>query len=519
MFGLTFCRTGRETQGANRKNRGFLGKIGRFARNETGSVMVWVAVALIPVVGMLGLATDAARGYLVKARLSMALDAAALAAGPHLQDSSKMNAEIQKFFAVNFPPGFMGSTVTGPTPVVGNDGQSLTLSANATIDSSFMRLLQIDQIPVAATTEVTRENQYMEVVISFDMSGSMGSWQGNKKKLTWARDAAKNLVNILHGDNTVSDKLKIGLVPWNSKVNVTINGSTYTGTTRQNIPAYNRTPVFKLSRGAPTYHTNFKVMSRLWYANNSPVPLSRNPSSGWNGCVYARFVTPDDGIPGNDSDIFRGPTDSPNGDWRGWEPVRDGEGEPVSPGRCEIAEAFGGGECTRCLQHGITPLTQTKQDMIDAINELIYPGGSTNIAQGLAWAWRVLMPDAPFTEAWTDDFIESQGAKRLRAIVLLSDGAQHGANGDAYKGQMGQGNSARANLDPRLLQLASNVKAEGVIVYVIQFGTPDSNLMALLKSVASSDSAPHYFYAPDGETLQSVFHAIGNDLSQLRISK
>lgn len=527
MFGITVANAGREMRayasgliGKSGRISGGTHRFARFARNEAGSVMVWVAVALIPVVGMLGLATDAARGYLVKARLSMALDAAALAAAPHLQDSSKMNAEITKFFNVNFPPGFMGSTLTGPTPVVSADGQSLTLTANAMIDSTFMRLLHIDQIPVAGTTEVTRENQFMEIVVSIDMSGSMGSGIGNTTRIAGARTAAKTLVNILHGDKAFSEKLKIGLVPWNAKVNVT-TGATYTGTTTQNIPSYTRTPIFNINKGAPTYHSNSKVMSKVWFANNSPVPLSRNPSSNWKGCVFARFVVTDDGIPENDADIFYSNLDSPNGDWRGWEPIRANDGEPVSGGKCELANAFGGPECSKCLQYGITPLTQTKQTMIDAINALQYPNGSTNIPQGLAWAWRVLMPAAPFTEAWTDAEVSASGGSRTRAIVLLSDGENQCWNGDAYKRVFGPAASimCRDALSARLQLLAANVKADGVIVYVIQFGNSSGTLATLLKGVATSTGAPHYHYAPDAAALQSVFTTIANNLSTLRLSK
>ncbi len=508
------------TASAGTTPRGVLAGFRRFARNETGSIMVWVGLALFPVIGLLGLATDAARGYMVKARLSLALDSAALAAAPHMQNTAKMNAEITKFFNVNFPPGYMGASVTGPTPVISADGQTLTLNANATIDTTFTRLLQFDNIPVRAATEVTRESQFMEVVLSIDMSGSMGSSSGNTTRIGAARDAATTLVNILHGDKAVSDKLKIGLVPWNAKVNVT-TGAAYTGKSTTNIPNYTRTPIFKYSAGSPTWHSNYKNMSKVWYANNSPVPLSRNPGSNWEGCVYARFVVPDDSITENDADIFRGPIDSPNGDWRGWEPIREDEGEPKSGGSCELADAFGGPECTRCLGHGITPLTQTKQTMLDAIAALQSPNGSTNIPQGLAWAWRVVMPDAPFTEGWTDAEITAAGAERTRAIVLLSDGANQCWNGDAYKRAFGPAASiaCRDALNARLQLLAANVKAEGIIIYVIQFGFSSGELATLLKGVATSPEAPHYHFAPDADALQAVFTTIANNLSSLRISK
>lgn len=501
-----------------RENRSFLQRI---ARDRGGAVMVWVGVAMIPVIGMLGVATDAARGYLVKARLSQALDAAGLAGAQSMHDSVLLAAEIQKYFDANFPPGFMGATVTGPTFSVGPNQETLTLSANASIDTSFMRVLGKDVMPVASTTEITRKTQFMEVVLAIDMSGSMGSWTGGKTRIQSAREAAVELVNILFGENATKDLLKIGVVPWNGKVNVTRNGEAYTGTTTEIIPAYNRTPVFKLSKGPPTYHTNSKVMTKLWYANNSPVPLSRNPQANWSGCVYSRFVVTDDGIPGNDADIIYGPLDSPNGDWRGWEPIREDEGEPVSGGTCEMNAAFGTGECTSCLSHGITPLSNTKQTLIDAINELTSPTGTTNITQGLGWAWRVLMPEAPFTEAFTDEEVANGGGSRVRAIILLTDGENFGGSGDGYKAVFGTGTGGGTGpaMDGRLTQLAANVKAGGTLIYTIQFANAGGALETLMKNVATEPKAPYYHYAPDGDTLKAVFKQVANALSELRVSK
>jgi hypothetical protein len=56
-------------------------KASTWLRQESGSIQVLYALALIPMIGALGLATDTARGYLVKARLSQSVDAAVLAGG------------------------------------------------------------------------------------------------------------------------------------------------------------------------------------------------------------------------------------------------------------------------------------------------------------------------------------------------------------------------------------------------------------------------------------------------------
>ncbi|MBK18809.1 MAG: hypothetical protein CMM52_08235 [Rhodospirillaceae bacterium] len=184
----------------------------------------------------------------------------------------------------------------------------------------------------------------------------------------------------------------------------------------------------------------------------------------------------------------------------------------LSGGTC--SSAVGGSECRPCLSHGITALRNVKQEVLDAINELQSPTGTTNIPQGLGWAWRVLTPGAPFTEA-----DPNPPGDRQQAIVLLTDGENYGGSGDGYKGVFGVGSAAQSDMDNRLTELATNIKASGVVIYTIQFANSGSAMQTLLKSVATGPDSPYYHYAPDGTALQQVFQEVANHLSELRISK
>jgi len=226
--------------------------------------------------------------------------------------------------------------------------------------------------------------------------------------------------------------------------------------------------------------------------------------------VYNRFL--DDGIATDDADILYGPVNLPGADWVAWQPIGP-EGEPV-PGSARCALAIGFSECTPTLSHGITPLQNQKQVIADAVNALTSPRGVTNIPGGLGWAWRVVKPAVPFTEAIPDPEYD-----REQAIVLLTDGENYGGSGDGYKGTFGLGGTARPDMNDRLLQLAANIKADGVIIYVIQFANAGSALQTLLQTVASGPASPFYYFAPDAATLQQVFREIANHLSELRLSK
>jgi len=497
------------------KGRGFL-------TNERGSMAIFVAAGAIAFVGIAGLSVDAARGYLVQSRLSSALDAAGLA-GARVMFAPNRDAEILKYFNANFPPGYLGSTVTPPVPPPIVPGQTtLTLTASATIGTTLTEVLGFDSLTVSAASGVTRSTPSLDVVIAMDMSGSMAWNLGGLTRLEHAVVAAKLMTDILYNDPNVID-LNIGLVPWSSKVNVTANGVAFNPAATVTVPVANFTnPV----TGA--------AQSNVYIANNSPVPLLSPPptaepfdddngngkhdasedytdvngngvyDNSWHGCVFARHE--DDSI-NNDADLDVGPIFGVSGkDWPAWEPV-DGRGERDTGSSCQMGPSF----CVPCLAQGITPLqpTQTLIDVgIDALNN---PIGSTEMITGLAWAWRVLVPESPFTESPADP-----NNQRIKAIVLLTDGAYSGWQNDAYKDAFRTAPEVITDAHDRLRALATRIKNSGVRIYTIQFTTTSG--VTLMKDVASANFSPFYNAPATGAELGDVFRKIADDLVELHIS-
>jgi Flp pilus assembly protein TadG len=481
--------------------------LNRFAVDTSGATAAFLAAGLFAMIGTVGIATDAARGYLVKARLSQALDAAALA-GAKAFNLPNRDADINMYFNANFPAGYMDANLSGPNISTKKDNTGndvLTLTASAQIPTTLMTLFGINQLNVSGGSEVTRETDFLDVVLAMDMSGSMGNSLGGSTRIAAARDAATELINIMFGSSATKSLLKIGLVPWNSKVNVQLNGTAYdqTLTTVENVTPF-------------TNPLTSAAQSQVWKANNSPVPLLAPPPVDWAGCVYTRYK--DNADPTDDAETALGAVSFTGGDWVAWEHIGV-EGEPVA-GSAECTSSLSTSQdCTVCLDHGITPLTNTKQTIQDAVNELLSPVGGTNIPQGLAWAWRVLTPGAPFDEA-----DPNPPGERQQAIVLLTDGENCGWWGDGYKGIWIIGSSAscsesRDEMNDRLTELATNIKAAGIKIYTIQFANSGTDMQNLLKSISTGPGAPYYHYAPDAATLQTVFQEIATHLSELRLSK
>jgi Flp pilus assembly protein TadG len=172
----------------------------------------------------------------------------------------------------------------------------------------------------------------------------------------------------------------------------------------------------------------------------------------------------------------------------------------------------------------ILPLTTTKSDVIAAIDRMVHWNGSgTNVAEGLAWGWRVLSPEAPFTEG-------APYGKMRKVIVLMTDGvnnidptddgaiySDYSAYGRIYDGviQPPTFNQFKKHVDDRLVQVCQNAKNEGITIYTVAFGIVDQPTLGKLEQCATK---PPYAYAPGTEQqLIDAFNSIGSSLSELHL--
>jgi Flp pilus assembly protein TadG len=203
----------------------------------------------------------------------------------------------------------------------------------------------------------------------------------------------------------------------------------------------------------------------------------------------------------------------------------------------------------------IAPLTTNEQTILDAIDAM-QPQGATGtfIPVGLAWGWHVLSPTVPFTEGLGPG--DEHYDKTVKAIILLTDGENSPsiditnsnndnestysaynyaateadlttASGTVYHRLQNLGvtsypseSTAKNNLDSKTLTLCANAKQGGVRLYTITFGDLDSSTEDLMSDCASEDSdgSPLYFSAPDSQELDNIFHAIGEDLSEIHLA-
>jgi hypothetical protein len=159
-------------------------------RKRRGFILLTHALMMFFTIAMIGLAVDAGTMYVIKGRLSSAVDAAALAAGRSVNLGSTVTAAAAaatatatQFFNANFPNGYLGTGTMALTPPTftqevdssGNPNGILDIVVAATVPAPtyFMQVFGITKVNVAATGTATRRGTVMMIVL--DVSSSMNT--------------------------------------------------------------------------------------------------------------------------------------------------------------------------------------------------------------------------------------------------------------------------------------------------------------------------------------------------------
>jgi len=476
--------------------------IQRFQANERGAVMVMFATMIIPLMILAGLAVDVSQAYLIKSRLSHALDAAALAVGSMRSissDTTYLESKFADFVKANYADTDVGATHDLTFSDVGG---IISVTGKASVSTVFLNIIGVNSITVSSSAEIIVETNGLELVMVLDNTGSMGG----SNKMADMKTAAHELIDIIFGNETAPDLLKVGLVPFDNTVNI--------GTA---MTAYVSDPTavgFASLEIEPAPINVARHQSLRWGYVNVPQTLRLNTASSLGvGTQYGQWW-------------WGGGGSSSSATWEGCVMARDypADTQDTSVGVDGLWTPFyniKSSDRNKYCPRPITALTNNRSTLdseIDAMSAL----GSTHINLGAAWGWRVLSPDAPFSEgaAYGD-------ADWNKVAIILTDGdnrmidsyySAYGVIADGNLNTTSSSTVAQAELDSRLIQVCDGMKNEGIVVYTIAFGTSIASTTASMLSDCAS-STGHYFESPDAATLSLAFRAIGAELKNLHISK
>ena len=146
----------------------------------------------------------------------------------------------------------------------------------------------------------------------------------------------------------------------------------------------------------------------------------------------------------------------------------------------------------------VLPLTDDFTALHNKVDSLA-PAGNTNITIGMAWGMTILSSQEPFTGG------VAPGTKDVtKAIVLMTDG-DNTAN---------RWTSTASQIDARTQLACQSAKTAKIVVYSIRLMEGNGTLLS-----ACATSTEHYYNVENVADLVPAFQAIGERLSQLRISE
>lgn len=156
-----------------------LSALGRWRHDENGAIVVIFALALVPLVAVMGAAVDYSRAAKLKTRVQEAVDSATLAGLKGATPSERIAVANQVFASYGLSTQLASLT---PTFVNNADG-SLSGSATGTMPTSFMSLVKVVNVDIGAkATAVTPPVVTTPSSLSFTADGASG-WFYKEVKL------------------------------------------------------------------------------------------------------------------------------------------------------------------------------------------------------------------------------------------------------------------------------------------------------------------------------------------------
>ncbi len=531
-----------------------------FFQDRRGNVAIIFALVSVVLLAAIGGAVDFGRALSLRAKLQAAVDATALAANYQAEGlSSKIiqKTSLERFNAIyKAPAGYAAA------PTVDVSKGVVTVTASVSMPLYFGAFIGQETLDVDVISEAVVGKTSFDVVLVLDNSGSMGG-----SKIRTLKTASNDLVDTLFGINDISDKkdrVKIGVVPFTSFVNIGADKESSLWMDREGL--------------SPAHWKNFETDGRgevdvaafdpgaLYNSRPSRFSLYEQVGTKWRGCVDARPMPYDvnDDAPESQSsrataDRLFVPSFAPdepdyNNDRgkRYYNDWLDDEG-----GDCPRTQLTGSDEhivgqrrlCKYrnqkknygsrwtigpnywCKTQELTDLTTAKNTVKNAIDSM-RADGHTNIHQGVIWGWRVLSPQAPFTEGRVAKEDEDEELKRI--MIVMTDGANtyvgRNTHNDTDYHAYGYGSEERLGagvdksyeierkMDERTALSCANAKKDGEVdIYTVAFQIYDTSTIKMMEECATRPTMA--FDARSNADLSAAFKRIASEISRLRLNK
>ena len=489
-----------------------------FRRNEQGVVAVLFGVMALVFVVLAAVAIDVGNAYRIRSALQEALDSAMLSAGADPDESdTHMRQEVERFFNSNLAGALSAGTVGNVNltvfPVTQTNVMHATLTATSQtfFGGDFGNNIKLLETFTYALNSTVQRAPPTEVALVLSEGGAQhlyfDPFQDGSRLEVQKRVASDFVKYILRfPDNQVA------VVPYSSLVNIDVSGG----------------------RGAVPSWVEIQ---------NTPKPTGTGRPAGWTGCVGFRPVDPGPGYPAaNDESgkpyFYRTTIDQVTRyKYPGYLMKPDDFNELVgtTPPWVTWVERNGLSGVPYCVTPVIQLYDRSRlQSILARINAMFTPTansnkfqGYDNIDLGLLWGWHMLDSEMPF-RARTKQEVQRIGGKKVIILVRLGNPLMADHFLSQFDGQLRWWYNERERQDAYRLtkELCTNIKNEGIIIYVVKTPWYNAGNRPLYDGCASDPKTDLIFDQPDRTdpfdpgrvgSIMDRFREIGRQLTEPRL--
>lgn len=518
--------------------RGCLSFLSKLLRDRRGNTLALCAVAIFPIIGLVGGGVDLARAHTAKSRLQQACDAAALAGRRAMSGSTLSNAakaEALKFFNFNFAQRQYG-TATFTPQVTSPSAGVVRVTASTSIPTSLMKVFGFRQIAIQANCEAIHELENIDIMLVLDTTGSMNCTPseagtcGRQTEISTSRIVAlRSAVMTLYDElkptqsqlQAAGLRLRYGVLPYSSTVNV---GFLLRDANPQNLAQ--KAWYWKCTSYFGSYcmsgQNDWKNISYT-NGNGNGNGNGNADATAWTGCIQERktvnTITPTTtSLPSGATDLDIDTLPSPSDDESSWSPYLPNVQQGYS-------SSWGSTACPVAAKH---LAAMTESEMQTAVNALSALGGTYHDI-GMIWGARMIASSGVFGSRNPTTYA---GFPVRKHIIFMTDGemcpnaAAYSAYGVEYLQKRVTGTqSQQQNCTPstygnynkihnkRFEFACQKAAATGASIWVVAFST---NMTPELQACAGAGQA---LYASNQTELERQFRTIARSIGALRVSK
>ncbi|MCP1337621.1 Tad domain-containing protein [Futiania mangrovi] len=422
-----------------------------FLSDSNAAVALLFGVALLPVMGLAGVAVDYATARDVQRYLQATVDSAALAGAAAIKEPE---GQIKKIVKDSFGTNVAGIPfeLTPSNPKIVPTGSQVEVEASVAVPTTLSKLLGINEMSVSARAVAGNAGvDPVEIVFVIDITESMGfngAWEKARTEMDKMLDEIKKAAE--DGDDVI-----MGLVPFSDRVNVGV------------------------------------ARAENWITGKAP--------KDFQGCLEPRVESeidfPHMESAASPSDIVFTPTTPKNfgifRTVRGWNWATAG-----------------------CLDSPIVGPTTDVKDLRTAFQK-IKKGGTGRAEQGLLWAWRMLSPDWAGQWGMANFPAAKGEKRKVVGLIVdgRSEGyywEMGGSKGNPPAGEKYVNNSPTAYAMKHFQEICKRMKGDGVEIHVF-YVNGEARGKDYYKACASDENT--MYSADNMQSLTDAFSSMKLSLS------